>query len=220
MTRYINKFFEGEIYHIFNKTIAGFKIFQNIPNGERFIKALNHYNKDSVTQSLSAYLNNPLLKESKMSNLLIPGKNPLIKFLSYCIMPDHYHLVIKVLADNVFSKYISDVENSFTRFFNIKFKRKGPMWQHSVKSVRVKSDSQLLHLTRYVNINSTTSGLVENPADWHLSSYRDIIDEDKNILKDYLPEISISSPKGYKQFAENHKDYQRKLKLIKKLILE
>jgi len=161
-------------------------------------------------------------KEKKLylyENLLIPKNNTLIKFLCFNIMPDHYHLLVKIVVDDVFSKYINDIENSFTRFFNLKFKRKGPLWQSRFKTIRIRTDKQLLHVSRYIHLNPTTAGLVEKPEDWFFSSYKDFI-SDERFLKKFIKEISISNPKAYKKFIENNQDYQRKLRQIKKLIIE
>lgn len=120
-------------------------------------------------------------------------------------MPDHYHLLIKSLSHEKISKYISDVENSYTRYFNIRNNRKGPLWQSRFKAVVIKNNLQLLHVSRYIHLNPTTNSLVNHPEDWRFSSYK---------------EISISNRFTYKRFVENNINYQRRLKQIKKLVLE
>jgi len=132
-------------------------------------------------------------------------------------MPDHYHLVIKVLKEQI-SKYISKVENSITRYFNKINNRKGPLWQSRFKSALIKSNEQLLHVVRYVHINSTTSFFVKKPEDWEFSSYREYL-TNKKILKE-VREISIRSVSDFKKFTENNIDYQKRLKSIKKILLE
>jgi len=134
-------------------------------------------------------------------------------------MPDHYHLLVKSLSEKIISKYISDVENSFTRYFNIKNNRKGPLWQSRFKSVVIKNNQQLLHVSRYVHLNPTTNGLVNRPEEWSFSSYKEIINNPV-LLKTGLKEISMSNRLAYKRFVEKNIDHQRWLKQIKKLILE
>ncbi len=211
-----NYFKENTIWHLCNKSIANFGIFKNPNNAQRFIEVLDYYNNINYKIRYSYARRKKLYK---YQNLLIPKKESIIKVLSYCIMPDHYHLVIKILSDNILSKYINDIENSYTHFFNRKFNRKGPLWQSSFLSVLIKTNEQLLHVTRYVNINPTSSQLVDRPEDWQFSSYKDII-TNPIFLKEYLKEISISNSLSYKEFAGNNIDYQKKLKLIKKLLLE
>ncbi len=210
-----NKFYDDCFYHVFNKSIANFGIFSKSENGLRFINTLDYYNNLKAKLSLSVYLR----KNSLNINLLIPNYNSLAKIISYCIMPDHYHLLVKIINSSRFSQYISNVENSFSRYFNIKNNRKGPLWQSRFKSVIIESNEHLLHVSRYIHLNPTTSYLVDNPEDWNLSSYKDFISNEK-YLKEYIKEISINSCLDYKKFVENNKDYQRKLKHIKKLMID
>lgn len=210
-------FKQGEFFHVFNKSIANFGIFNSIDNRQQFINRLFYYNNSLVDKSYSDFLKKN--KNFNCENLLILTENAYVKFLAYCIMPDHYHILVKILKNNVFSKFLSDVENSYTRYFNTKLKRKGPLWQSSFKAVRIKNNEQLLHVSRYIHLNPTTSGLVKNPDDWYFSSYREYIYNSKT-LKEIIKEISINNPKDYKEFIENRKDYQQKLKIIKKQIIE
>ncbi|MCL4364555.1 transposase, partial [Patescibacteria group bacterium] len=151
-------------------------------------------------------------------SVFLQKENQLFRLICYCVMPDHYHLLVRILKEGTFSKYINDLENSYTRFFNIKFKRKGPLWQSAFKSVRIKNDEQLLHVTRYIHINPTTNNLVNRPEDWEFSSYKDYI-KDGSLLTN-LTEVSITNPDSYKRFIDNRINYQKKLRLIKRLILE
>lgn len=209
------KFFPGDFFHIFNKSIAKYTIFNGLNNCKRFIQNVGYYNQPVVLERISTFLEK---NEDYNPDIILPDNKNRVKIISYCIMPDHYHLLVKILK-NYLSKYIGDVENSYSHFFNVKFNRKGPLWQSRFKAVRIKNNEQLLHVSRYIHLNPTTVNLVNKPEDWVFSSYRKIIDDPK-ILKERIIEISISNNLLYKRFVENNIDFQRKLKLIKKLILE
>ncbi len=204
----------GNYYHICNKSIANYGIFSNDTNKNRFLICLDYYNNINRKESLSIFLR----KNTYTPFLLRKCNDQVIKIIAYCIMDDHYHLLVRTLADNRLSKYINDSENSYTRFFNIKLKRKGPLWQSNFRIVRVKTNEQMLHVSRYVHLNPVTNYLIEKPEDWLYSSYKFYLDN--NLLNNYLTEISVNSTEAYKKFVENNIDYQRKLKLIKKLTLE
>lgn len=210
-----NKFFDGSFYHVFNKSIANFGIFSKSVNSTRFIDTLDYYNNSNEKLSLSVYLR----KNSINANLLIPKDQSIIKIISYCIMPDHYHLLVKIINSHKFSKYINNVESSFTRYFNLKNNRKGPLWQSTVKSVYIESNEHLLHVSRYIHLNPATKYLVNKPEDWNFSSYKFFISDEK-YLKEYVKEISIDDCADYKKFVENNIDYQRQLKHIKKLMID
>jgi hypothetical protein len=63
-------------------------------------------------------------------------------------MPTPFHLVLGQAADQGIFRFISNTQNSYTRYFNTKPGRKGPLWEGRSKSVLVKADEQLPHLTR------------------------------------------------------------------------
>lgn len=134
-------------------------------------------------------------------------------------MPDHYHLLVKIMANNVFSKYIGTVENSYTRYFNILNRRKGPLWQSRFRSIQIYSEEQLLHVSRYIHLNPVTDFLVDKPEQWEYSSYSKFI-QNHSLLQSVLTEITIHKAKYYKKFVESRIDYQRKLKKIRKMLLE
>ena len=203
----------GEIYHVFNKSIAGYKIFNNRSDYKRFILILSYYNSSHKKIRLSDWLRSE--NSVSVSSLLLPQEDQIVKFIAYHIMPTHYHIGIKVLEEKSIYHYLNNIGNSYTRYFNTKVGRKGPLWQSPYKAVRVTSDEQLLHLSRYIHLNATTAGLVENPEDWEYSSYREYIENPK-ILREIMTEISVKDPKRYKKFVENNKDYQKKLQTIKK----
>jgi len=211
-----DKFIEGEIYHVFNKSISGYAILKNLDNAQRFLNTFEYYNS---SLNLKSYSQSIRTKKFEYKNIIYPIDNTLCKILTYCIMPDHYHFLLKIVKDNSFSKFIGDLENSFTRYFNIKFDRKGPLWQNSFKAVEIRSNEQLLHVSRYIHLNPTTSRLVERPEDWIFSSYKDFI-TDKKLLNDFMKEISINDITDYKKFVENNIEYQRDLKRIKKFLFE
>lgn len=206
---------ETSIFHICNKSIANFNIFSATSHAERFLWAVDYYRRNNTTK-LSEEIRN---KRYEYLNLLEHDPSFKLKILSYCIMPDHYHLLIKTPAFDLVSEYINNIQNSYTRYFNLKHKRKGPLWQSRFRRILIDSDSQLLHLTRYIHINPTTSKLVMLPEEWQFSSYKDFISNDY-YLKNVLTEISIRKPNLYKQFVDNQIDYQQKLKVIKRSLLE
>ncbi len=210
-------FKNGQLFHILNRSISGFNIFKDIDNSWRFLELLEYYNNRLINCSFSRFLKEN--NKYRYQNLLIPKEFPFVKFICFSLMPTHYHLLLKIKDESNFSSYIANVENSFSRFFNIKFKRKGPLWESRFKAVKIKSDEQLLHVSRYIHLNPVTDYLVERAEDWKLSSYRDFINN-KKILNENITEISIKNPKTYQRFVENRKDYQRKLKMLKKTILE
>jgi putative transposase len=145
----------------------------------------------------------------------------LIDIIAYCFMPTHIHLILKQLKKDGVSIFMRNTLNSYTRYFNIKTKRKGPLWESRFQNILVETDEQLLHLTRYIHLNPVTAHMVDRPQDWKFSSYREFLGEaeDKERICDYSEVLDIK-PKDYKGFVNSQIDYQRKLAEIRKLFLE
>lgn len=212
---YMSKSFnKGDYYHIFNKSIQNYRIFSSYSDAKRFILTLSYYNNIKLIHSLSRHFQ---LKKPCIQNPLLWREEQKVSFICYCLMPDHYHLLIKMIHDNFVSKYVNDIENSYSRYFNLKHSRKGPLWQSSFKSVKIKSSEQLLHVSRYIHLNPTTDSLVQKPENWPFSSYRDYIDSTKGYIK-IRKELTGMSGLKYRLFVEDQIDYQKKLKSIKKLV--
>lgn len=212
----INNHSQFYFFHVFNKSIAGFNIFQKENCSQHFIELLDYYNNQIIPIKYSLAKQRELYK---YENLLSPNSTRLLKIICFCIMPDHYHLLIKTDATEKLSKFINDVENSYTRYFNIRFRRKGPLWQSPYKKVIIRSNEQLLHVSRYIHLNPTTKRLVNKTESWEYSSYASLINN-PYWLKEVLTEISISLPIVYRQFVESNKDYQVTLRNIKRLLFE
>lgn len=136
-------------------------------------------------------------------------------------MPTHPHLILKQLTDQGVSNFMSNILNSFTRYFNTRYKRKGPLWESEFKNVLIRDDKQLLHLTRYVHLNPTSAGLVDKPEEWQFSSYNQFIDKDsaRIICCNWEGTLDIK-PEKYQKFVNDRISYQRSLSKIKKLIIE
>lgn len=207
-----SKSLDGSFYHVFNKSVENLKIFEPDHFKFRFCQALSYYNNKNCHTSLSAYLRNP--ESPTLPRMLSYENYFMLKILAFCIMPNHYHLLVKSDELSKLSRYIQIVENSFTRYYNLTHKRKGPLWQSRFKHVNIRTNAQLLHVSRYIHLNPTSSSLVENPEDWEYSSYRAYIKESSVLFEDWS-DIHFRSTYKYKKFNEDRKDFQRKLKRIK-----
>ena len=212
---------ESQIYHIFTKSIAGFRIFNSDYDFERILAAVCFYTTENPLSKLSLFIEDKINLEEVKSKVLYADSVKIVEMLAYCFMPTHIHLVLKQLRPGGISKFINVVLKSYSKYFNVKYKRKGPLWEGRFRSVLVETDEQFLHLTRYVHLNPVSISLVDNPEDWKSSSYGEYIGrvDKKNRIcafDDYL-DMDYSS---YRKFVEDRIDYQRELEQIKNLIIE
>ncbi|EKD56578.1 MAG: hypothetical protein ACD_58C00145G0001 [uncultured bacterium] len=212
-----NELSNGYYYHIMNKSIAGYTIFNSDFGCIRFINTLTYYLKDNPDLSYAHFLKLSAVDQSIFLNKH-NAKDGIVDILAYCLMPTHFHLILKQLVNKGVSRYVANILNSYTRYFNIKHNRKGPLWQGKFKNVLVESDEQLIHLTRYIHLNPVTSNLVDDPKDWEFSSYKEYINETDSKLCNF--DILDIKQGAYKRFVLSQKNYQRELHLIKKQIIE
>jgi len=218
------KLVNGEIYHIFNKSIADFKIFNNNNDFSRMKDMIRYYQAEGMPLKFSQYMELVKVKRNGFLNQFksdSQDKERIVQIIAFCFMPTHYHLILKQLRENGISVFISNIQNSYTRYFNTKFKRKGPLWEGPFKNVLIKTDTQLLHLTRYLHLNSVTSYLVNRPEEWLYTSYLEYLSKIKENEKicDYEDLLDIE-PFYYKKFIEDRISYQRELSRIKELLFE
>ncbi|OFZ67514.1 MAG: addiction module toxin RelE [Betaproteobacteria bacterium RBG_16_56_24] len=90
---------------------------------------------------------------------------------AWCLMDNHYHLLIKTPDSNL-SKGMRQLNGIYTQAGNRRHQRVGHLFQGRFKAILVDSDAYLLELARYVVLNPVRAGMVKKPADWKWSSFR------------------------------------------------
>jgi len=90
---------------------------------------------------------------------------------AYCLMENHYHLLIETPNGNL-SKGMRELNGVYTQWFNQRDRRVGHLFQGRYKAIIVEKDNHLLSLCRYVVLNPLRVGLIKKPEQWRWSSYR------------------------------------------------
>lgn len=212
----------GEVYHIYNKSIAGYKIFNNDFEFTRMIDLIFYYQRENPGLKFSDFI-----KSSAAKNDHFPlrkwedgGRGKLVEIIAYCFMPTHIHLILKQLKEKGISTFMRKILDSYSRYFNAKHGRKGPLWEGKFENLLVKTDEYLLHLTRYIHLNPTTAHLVDKPEQWLASSYREyLLIKYNNRICGYEDILEVE-PENYKKFIEDRVSYQRDLARIKHLLID
>jgi len=211
---------ENEIYHIYNKSIADFVIFNNDTEYKRMMEEIAFYAFENPPCSFSLFKK---FKEKQNQRVFLQIKRleKIVRILAYCIMPTHIHFVLEQLRKNGISDFINLISKSYAKYFNKKHNRKGPLWEGRFNNVLVKDNIQFNHLTRYVHLNPVTARLVNNPKDWTYSSYREYagLTKESDKLCNFSDYLDMDIPE-YIKFVNDGIGYQRELALIKHLTLE
>jgi len=113
--------------------------------------------------------------------------------IAYCLMPNHYHFLLRPEEDGVLSRFIQRLFNSYTQAFNKQHGRSGTLFEGRAKSVLVDTDEYILHLCCYIHLNPVKAGLVGHPAAWSYSNYLEWVERrdgtlvDRAFVRAYFP---------------------------------
>jgi len=211
----------NEFYHIFNRTIANEVVFSDKHHLNRILSLTNFY-RFKVPLSYSKFQN--LANEEKKEILSVIYRSlPLVEIYSFAFMPNHYHFLVKQLQDNGIDDFISNLQNSFAKFYNKKFNRKGSLFCHSFERVRIETEEQFIHISRYIHLNPVTSYLIkiEELDSYPYTSFPTYLGKKIfNFVETSYILNHFKTNKRYKDFVYNQSDYQKKLREIKNLVIE
>ena len=209
----IRNFEENGYYHIFNRGVEKRKIFLDDQDYKMFSYYLFVYLKP-LDEILLAYPRLPIRLQAK--NL-----SDEIDLISYCLMPNHFHLLLKQRTKNGFSKFIKQITNAYTEYFNKKYERTGSLMQGTFKSVKVNTDQQLIHLSRYIHLNPIVDNVVDELTAYPWSSYKDIISSKPKSLCKIEITLNLSGSAGnYEKFVKDQIDYAKELKKLEGLTVD
>lgn len=213
-----------QVYHVVNRGVASQPIFLAKSDYERAKETMFFYQNRKLPLRYSFFLRSPSKERENIISELAKKKNFLVEIICYCFMPNHIHLLLKQTHDGGISSFMSNFSNSYTRYFNTNKKRVGPIFQGKFNAIRVETDEQLLHTSRYIHLNPYTSYIVKNLKDliyYPHSSFPEYLNpENSNFCSKELILSRYKNPDFYKKFVFDQADYQRKLNEIKHLILE
>lgn len=202
-----------QIYHVFNRGVAKVPIFLDKGDYNRFLETIYYYEFQGPKPQFSQ------LKRFK--DFDFEKNKKVVEMLCYCLMPNHFHFLIKQLQDNGISGFINKVANSYTKYFNTRHHRVGPLFQGQFKAVRIESDEQLIHVSRYIHLNPITSFLVKDLKEYSWSSYASYIGlyQDKNCNKQLVSSM-FKTPQMYEKFVLDQVEYGQSLERLKHLLVD
>lgn len=202
----------GAYYHAYNRSAFGMPLFAKEREATAFVKALIYYTLVKPPRSLSYE------KRYKENNTDFDTR--LVSILAYCVMPNHFHLLLKQEVEEGISTYMRRLTLSFVRFYNLLHKQKGSLFESPFKAVLIESENQLLHVSRYIHLNPSTARLVNDPIKYPYSSLPIYVHggEQKPLVFDDI--LKGKKRSHYEQFVYDNLEYQQSLQLIKNQLLD
>jgi len=142
-----------------------------------------------------------------------------VEVLAYCLMPNHYHFLIYLKTDDFSARIMQPFSVSYTKAVNKQQHRVGPLFQGPFRSVRVGTNSYLMHLSKYIHLNPLKARLVEKLSEWTYSSYPEYL----GIRNGNLPRMEMilaffPGSNAYREFVEAPGDQE--VKGIEQLLLD
>lgn len=137
-------FVQGQYYHIYNRGAGKAKIFLNDGNYQYLLHLMKEYD-----QKYGATI------------------------IAYCLMPNHYHFLLRQETEEPLSKFMQVLFNSYVQGLNTQQGRTGTLFEGRFKHKCVEKWEYLIVLCRYIHRNPVKAGLASKPEDWAYSNYRE-----------------------------------------------
>lgn len=224
----LKDYVKGSYYHLYNRGVEKRSIFQDQQDYSVFLSYLKTYLMPKDEQGLRQRLSDSKIsakeKDTILKLLRLNNFYEEILLISYCLMPNHFHFLVKQNSANSIDGFMNSLCTRYTMYFNRKYKRIGPLYQDVYKAVMVVSDEQLLHLTRYIHRNPVYSGLKGNTLHTGIvtqpSSYSEYLGQRKTEWihpEEILGFFSKTNPSlSYQAFVEQKEDFN----LIEKVTID
>ena len=138
----------GEWYHCYTRGIDKRTVFQSRSDYLRFQQALYLSNSDkNIERGAIQHL-------SHQEILATERGNPLVAVGAYCLMPNHFHLLIKERREGGLTRFMQKLGTSYTMYFNAKNQRSGALFVGPFRSRHVDDDRYLSRVVPYIHLNA------------------------------------------------------------------
>jgi len=151
------KFEEGKFYHIVNRGTDKRLIFNEDRDRWRFLQGLFLFNNVKKFPGIWYELKRGrgsadftvIKKFIEESN---EERNPLVKILADCLMPNHFHLILEEVRRGGISEFMQRLGTGYTKYFNDRYERTGSLFEGTFKAVEIDNDEYLKYVLIYINI--------------------------------------------------------------------
>jgi len=177
----------GEFFHVYNRGNAKDIVFVDDLDYRFFLLKIRQN----------------LIPGERVSRHFRPLPDNSFDLVAYCLMPNHFHILIKQNREIPTSKLLGKVCTSYAMYFNRKYERVGHIFQDQFKQSHIDSNRYLTWLSAYIHNNPVKAKLVDRPKRWEYSSYSDFV-EQRDTGSFVKPDIILnqfSNSSEYKNFV-------------------
>ena len=138
--------------------------------------------------------------------------------IAYCLMPNHYHFVLRQDGDYPLSSFIQAVFNSYTKAFNKMYDRSGTLFEGPFEAIPVTEEVYVVHLCRYVHRNPLEARLVARLDDWPYSNYLErICQRDGTLVDKEFVHSRFATPDAYVRFVMEYTPPERIERVVRQM---
>lgn len=160
----IKIYIKDGFYHIYNRGVEKRDIFLDPQDYKVFL----HYFKRYLLPPRQVQPDNTdnTIRLDRESNLYKE-----IKLLCYCLMPNHYHLMVKQLSERAIVEFMRRLSNAYTKYFNEKYERVGSLFQGRYRAALIDKEEYFIHLPYYIHRNPDELFTGDNDKDEKVKNY-------------------------------------------------
>jgi len=140
-------------HHIVNRGVAKYKVYRSSEDKEKFLEI--------ICKSCSIYK---------------------VNVHDYCLMDNHYHLLIETTTDNL-SLFMRQINSNYAIYFNKKYKRTGHLWQGRYKSWYIVKEEYLYQLFRYIEHNPIKARMSQNVGEYPFTLLATLLNSNQEVIK-------------------------------------
>ena len=140
-----DKLVSENIYHVYNRGVEKRSLFVNNQDYLRFIDDLTIFNDINLVVNPKQRIRDTKNGDYK--------RKPLVDILAFCLMPNHYHLLLRQREDDGITEFMRKLGGGYVNYFNLKYQRVGTLFQGRFKSVLIDDESQFMYIPFYIHLN-------------------------------------------------------------------
>ena len=137
----------GEWYHCFNRGVDKRIVFEEDSDYQRFLEAL-YLSNSKTTDPRGSFQRLP--HDDVMA---LPRQEPIVAVGAYCLMPNHYHLLLKEIVEGGIRTFMHRVNTGYTMYFNIRRERTGNLFVKPFRSKHIRDDRYFKRVASYIHLN-------------------------------------------------------------------
>ncbi len=145
----------GNFVHVYNRGSRKMPIVFDEADKWRFLKTLRYFNDEysscNIWRSVEKIINSGKCNQFERPKDWPPSR-PLVKILAYCLMTNHFHLLLEEIREDGISKFMSRFSDSFTKYINTKRNESGRLFQGPYKSKIIKDEKYFQYARAYIQI--------------------------------------------------------------------